>query len=74
MSVEVYAEADVIREASNILLKYMTPSKATRFWASWRTGQGDYLAWRDEEFADETVTSLSEKIRAYQETPLAVKE
>lgn len=29
-------------------------------------GQGDYLAWRDEEFAGETVDSLSEKIFAFQ--------
>lgn len=31
-----------------------------------KNGQGDYLAWRDEEFAGETVDSLSEKILAFQ--------
>lgn len=31
-----------------------------------KNGQGDYLAWRDEEFAEETVDSLSEKILAFQ--------
>ena len=44
-------------------------TKLVHFLASWRAGQagqGDYLAWRDEEFAGETVESLSEKIFAFQ--------
>lgn len=71
MATQVISDADIIQEASEILLQHMSPSKVVRFFASWRAGQagqGDYLAWRDEEFAEETVDSLSEKIFAFQET------
>ncbi len=66
MSIQVVGEAKVMREASEILLEHLTPSEAARFWASWHVGKGDYLAWRDEEFANETVTTLYEKIQEYQ--------
>ena len=28
---------------------------------------GDYLAWRDKEFAGETVDSIAQKVKAFQE-------
>lgn len=55
-----------MREASKILREHLTPSKAARFWASWHMGKGDYLLWRDEQFANETVATLYEKIQQYQ--------
>lgn len=67
MSIQVIAEADIIREASEILLQHMSPSKVARFWASWHAGQGDYLVWRDEAFADETVDDLYDKIKTFQQ-------
>lgn len=66
MTIQVIDEAEVIREASEILLEHLTPSKAARFWASWHAGKGDYLAWREEQFADESVNSLYDKIEEYQ--------
>ena len=71
MATQVISDADIIQEASEILLQHMSPSKVVRFFASWRAGQagqGDDLAWPDEEFAGETVDSLSQKILAFQET------
>lgn len=66
MSTTVIAEREIMREAAQVLLENLTPAKAARFWASWQVGQGDYLAWRDEQFASETVATLYEKISAYQ--------
>jgi len=68
MTVQVYPEADIMYEAQNILLQQMSPAKVVRFLASWQVGRGDYLAWRDQEFAGESVASLSEKILDFQET------
>ena len=40
--------------------------RPAQVWAACQVGGGDYLAIRDQLFAEETVTTLSEKIRAYQ--------
>ncbi len=45
----------------------MEPAKVARFWAAWQVGGGSYLAIREQLFAEETVATLVEKIRAYQE-------
>jgi hypothetical protein len=62
------SESEVLREASQILLQHLSPAKVARFWASWHVGKGDYLAWRDEEFDDETVSDLYDKVRAFQDS------
>ncbi|NOZ26886.1 MAG: hypothetical protein GXP39_02395 [Chloroflexi bacterium] len=67
MDIKVLAEGEVLREAYQVLLQHLSPSKVARFWANWQVGHGDYLRWRDEHFRDETVTTLYEKIKAYQE-------
>jgi hypothetical protein len=67
MTIEVIAEADVMREVTQVLLENLSPATVARFWASWHMGQGYYLDWRDEQFKGETVTSLYEKILAFQE-------
>lgn len=66
MSTTIIAEREIMREAAKVLLENLAPAKAARFWASWQAGQGDYLAWRDEQFAGETVATLYEKISDYQ--------
>lgn len=58
MSIQVETDSKIMREANQILLTHMPPSKWVRFWASWQRGSGDYLAWRDEEFAGMTVDQL----------------
>ncbi|HXW01349.1 MAG TPA: hypothetical protein VEC93_23265 [Anaerolineae bacterium] len=67
MTVRIATEAEVRQEVAQLLLQYLTPAKLARFWASWQIGQGDYLDWRDEAFAQETVASLYEKILSFQE-------
>lgn len=67
MTVNIESEAKIMQEVSELLLRKMSPAKVARFWASWQMGQGDYLQWRDEAFADETVDSLYGKIQAFQQ-------
>lgn len=67
MSVQVVSEVEVLREAAQVLLQHLPPSKVARFWASWQRGGGNYLAWRDETFNHESVDSLYEKIATFQQ-------
>ncbi len=67
MTVHVLSERQIVLEAAQVLIQHMSPSKATRFWASWQVGEGDYLAIRDELFQKETVSSLYKKIKTFQE-------
>lgn len=67
MTVRIASEAEVRQEVAQLLLQHLAPAKLARFWASWQIGQGDYLDWRDEAFAQETVDSLYEKISTFQE-------
>ncbi len=69
MAVQVITEAEVMREVSQILLQHLAPTKAARFWASWHGGQGNYLDWRDKEFAGETLDQLYTEILALQQEP-----
>lgn len=68
MTVYVDSEAAVMREAAEILLRNLAPSKLARFWASWQVGQGDYLRWRDEVFGHYTVSELYDEVLAFQTT------
>jgi hypothetical protein len=70
MTIEVIAEADVMREVTQVLLENLSPATVARFWASWHMGQGYYLDWRDEQFKGETVTSLSIPSPNYEELRL----
>lgn len=62
----VISEAEVMHEAAQILLQHLSPAKAVRFWASWQGSRGNYLDWRDEQFAGMTVAELVEEIRKFQ--------
>jgi hypothetical protein len=66
MTVHVPSENQIIREATQVLIKHMSPAKATRFWAAWQVGEGDYLAIREQLFKKETVASLYEQVEKYQ--------
>ena len=52
--------------AAQVLIKHMSPTKATRFWASWQIGEGDYLVIREQLFEKETAKSLYKKIEQFQ--------
>lgn len=67
MSVHVLSERQINLEAVQVLIQHMSPSKATRFWASWQVGEGDYLIIREQLFQNETVDSLYEQIKKFQE-------
>lgn len=67
MSVQVTTEAEITREAWDILLRHMSPSKFVRYWAAHHAGYGNYLKWRDEVFGDQTVDKLYAEIKAYRE-------
>jgi len=66
-SIHVLSERQINLEAAQVLIQHMSPSKATRFWASWQVGEGDYLAIRDQLFQKETVSSLYKQIKKFQE-------
>ena len=66
MTIHVTSERQIIREAAQVLMRHMSPAKATRFWASWQVGEGDYLVIREQLFAKETVKSLYKKIEEFQ--------
>jgi hypothetical protein len=67
MSVHVLSERQINLEAVQVLMQHMSPSKATRFWASWQVGEGDYLIIREQLFQTETVDSLYEQVKKFQE-------
>ena len=66
MTIHVPSERQVIQEAAQVLMMHMSPAKATRFWASWQVGEGDYLVIREQLFAKETVKSLYKQIEEFQ--------
>lgn len=66
MNVNMPREQEVIREALEILEKHMEPSKIALLVSMLPVGEGNYLAIREKLFAGETLTTLVEKIQAYQ--------
>ncbi|MBL8079061.1 MAG: hypothetical protein JNM55_13940 [Anaerolineales bacterium] len=66
MTIHVESERQVIQEAAQVLIKHMSPAKATRFWASWQVGEGDYLAIREQLLGKETVKSLYKQVEQFQ--------
>ena len=66
MTIHVPSERQVIQEAARVIMRYMSPAKATRFWASWQAGEGDYLLLRKQLFDKETVDTLYPQILAFQ--------
>lgn len=66
MTVEVLREQEVFQDAIRVLMEHLEPAKATRVWATWQVGEGNYLSIRDQLFTNETVESLYEKMQAYQ--------
>jgi hypothetical protein len=67
MVVKVVREQDVLREAVDVLWEHLSPAKVVRLWAAWQMGEGNYLTLRKQLFEGESVTTLYEKVRAYQE-------
>jgi len=66
MTIHVASERQVMQEAAQVLMRHMSPAKATRFWASWQVGEGDYMVIREQIFGKETVKSLYKQIEEFQ--------
>jgi hypothetical protein len=56
----------IIREALQVLIEHLEPSKVARFVAACNLGEGDYLKTKDQLFGNETVASLYEEIQAFE--------
>ena len=71
MTIHIPSERQVIQEAAEVLMMHLSPAKATRFWASWQVGEGNYLVIRDQLFEKETVKSLYKQIEEFQKSKRA---
>jgi hypothetical protein len=67
MNIKVISEQQVLQEALQVLMTHLEPSKVLKFWAACKLGEGDYLKQKDQLFDKETVASLYEKIKTYQD-------
>jgi hypothetical protein len=57
----------ILQEANDILIQHLGAAKAARFWSIWQSGSGDYVKLREMWFAGQTVDSLYEEIKRFQE-------
>jgi hypothetical protein len=67
MTIKVHNEQQILQEAMEVLMTHLEPSKVLRFWAACKLSEGDYLKLKEQLFANETVDSLYEKIKKYEE-------
>jgi hypothetical protein len=68
MNIKMPRRQEVIQEALEILEEHMEPSKVALLLSIMQTGKDDYLKIREQLFTGETVTTLYEKIQAYQKS------
>lgn len=66
MNLAMKSEQEVVQEGLLVLLDHLGGSKTARFLSAWRHGAGNYLKLRETLFADETVSSLYDKIKAFE--------
>ncbi len=66
MKIKVMSDQQILEEGFKVLMTHLGPSKAMRFGAACKLGEGDYLQLKDRLFGEETADSLYEKIKAYQ--------
>ncbi|WP_414589823.1 hypothetical protein [Scytonema sp. PCC 10023] len=68
MKIKVIREQQVLQEGMQVLMTHLEPSKVLKFWTVCKLGEGDYLKLKQQLFEKETVASLYEKIKAYQDS------
>ena len=66
MKIKTTNDQQILQEALKILMDHLEPTKFLRFIAKYNLGQGNYLQFKDKEFANETVATLSQKMDAEQ--------
>jgi hypothetical protein len=67
MTIKVINEQQVLQEAMQVLMTHLEPSKVLKFWAACKLGDGNYLKLKEQIFEEETVASLYDKIRAFED-------
>jgi hypothetical protein len=67
MNIKVVSDNDVLQEGLEVLMNHLEPSKVLRFWAACQLGKGDYLKLKEQLFSQESVASLYEQVKIYQE-------
>jgi len=68
MTIKVINEQQNLQEVMQVLLTHLEPAKVMKFCAACKLGEGDYLQLKEKLFSEETVDSLYEKIKQYQES------
>jgi hypothetical protein len=66
MKIKTTNDQQILQEALMILMDHLEPTKFLQLIVKYNLGQGNYLQFKDQEFANETVASLSQKIDAEQ--------
>jgi len=64
MKIKTTKDKQILQEKLMILMDHLEPTKFLQLIAKYNLGQGNYLEFKDKEFANETVASLSQKIAA----------
>ncbi|MGB7444994.1 MAG: hypothetical protein WA919_28320 [Coleofasciculaceae cyanobacterium] len=68
MTIKVINDQQALQDGLEVLIAHLEPAKLARFIAACQLGEGDYLKIKDKLFAKETVASLYEKVKAYQDS------
>jgi hypothetical protein len=74
MKVNINNDHEIVQEVFQILLEHLETSKVMQFWSICKLGNGNYLELKDKLFAEETVNSLYEKIKVFQNETLAKEQ
>ncbi len=68
MKINLNTDQQIIEEAFNVLIDHLDVVKVMRFWEICHLGKGDYSHLKNQLFKDETVDSLYDKIKAFENT------
>lgn len=68
MTIKVINDQQALQDGLDVLILHLEPAKLARFVAACKLGEGNYLKHKDKLFEQETVASLYEKIKAYQDS------
>ncbi len=67
MKFKIAREQEIFHEATKVLLKNLGPAKMARLLAAWQKDDSDYTVIRDQLFEGETIDTLYEQIKDFQE-------
>ena len=68
MNIKVVRDSEVLQEGLEVLMNNLEPSKVIHFWAACQLGKGDYLKLKEQLFSQETVNSLYDQVKTFQES------